>query len=69
MEIYTCPSCGQKYTLVYTGTVVPGGKEREDAYCPNCKVLVHSEMTSQCIHTEKVDDKGNIIYDRKKIVL
>lgn len=29
MEIYICPSCDQKYTLVYTDTVVPGGKERE----------------------------------------
>lgn len=66
MEIYTCNKCGQKYTLVYFGTIVPGGKEREDVYCPNCKVLVHSEMTSQCIQAEKVDDKGNIIYDRKK---
>ena len=46
------------YTLVYFGTIVPGGKEREDVYCPNCKVLVHSEMTSQCIQAEKVDDKG-----------
>lgn len=65
MKVYTCDKCGQKYIITYFGPVVPGGKEREYAYCPNCKVLVHSEMTSQCIHTEKVDDKGNIIYDRK----
>ena len=40
--------CGGFYVFSKFGGPFPGGKEREEEFCPHCKKLVFSEMTSSC---------------------
>ncbi len=47
MAEMTCEQCKATLDVGLFGTVYPGGKEREQAYCPLCGFLVHEEMTSQ----------------------
>lgn len=55
MEITTCKSCGKKYGYVVSDMKVPGGKEREYAYCPYCKSEGPSVLTSGWITTYKLE--------------
>lgn len=57
MEITTCKSCGRKYGYVVSDMKVPGGKERECAYCPYCKSEGPSVVTSGWITTYKLEDE------------
>jgi len=58
MKIIKCEKCGKEYAYEVWGTVYPGGKERETANCPYCGEVGYSEMTSQCISSYKLDEKG-----------
>lgn len=40
--------CGGFYVFSHFGGPFPSGKEREEEFCPHCKKLVYSEMTSGC---------------------
>lgn len=40
-----CDNCGAKIKVVERSMGVPGGKEREQAYCPQCRALVAEEVT------------------------
>ena len=40
--------CGGFYVFSHFGGSFPGGKEREEEFCPHCNKLVFSEMTSGC---------------------
>ena len=40
--------CGEFYVFSHFGGPFPGGKEREEEFCPHCQKLVFSEMTSGC---------------------
>lgn len=40
--------CGEFYVFNHFGGPFPGGKEREEEFCPHCQKLVFSEMTSGC---------------------
>jgi uncharacterized protein with PIN domain len=41
-----CEKCNTRLKIVETPMNVPGGKEREEAPCPNCGHIVASHMTS-----------------------
>ena len=60
-NIITCKQCGQIYGYELTGTVYPGGKDREEAICPYCNTVGYHKMTSQTIRSFKVDSAGNEI--------
>ena len=40
-----CPKCKAKLRIVERPMGVPGGKEKEQAYCPKCKELVSERIT------------------------
>ena len=61
MDIVKCGTCGKKYGYELVGTVYPGGKERETAYCPYCGAEGPSEMTSQFIHVSKLDENDKLL--------
>lgn len=42
-----CTQCEKFYVATRHGPVVPGGKEREEVFCPHCDHVAYSEMTSQ----------------------
>ena len=49
-----CPNCG---ALVYIHVMpmgVPGGKDKEEAYCPICGTLLYSAMTDGWFNTNVV---------------
>jgi hypothetical protein len=41
-----CEKCSTLLKIVETPMNVPGGKDREEAPCPNCGHIVASHMTS-----------------------
>lgn len=40
-----CKECGAKVKITERSMGVPGGKEKEQAYCPKCGALVAEHMT------------------------
>lgn len=63
MDIITRKKCGKQYAYEILETLY-SGKERETANCPYCGEVGYSEMTSQNISSNKLDQDGNPI--RKK---
>lgn len=47
-----CPKCGVRIKTSVRGMGVPGGKEREEGFCPVCSELVISEMTDGFVFVE-----------------
>lgn len=41
-----CENCKARLNIVEQPMNVPGGKDREEAECPNCEHVVASHMTS-----------------------
>tara|TARA_B100001093_G_C26506967_1_gene875804 strand:+ start:142 stop:321 length:180 start_codon:yes stop_codon:yes gene_type:complete len=41
-----CENCGIKLKIEEQPMNVPGGKDKEQAYCPECNHLVAEHMTS-----------------------
>ena len=59
MNIYTCPNCKAEVIVHELPMGVPGGKDREDAYCPSCGTVVTSIMTDGFVRTELADSETN----------
>lgn len=57
MYVVKCKKCGRKYGYRLSGQVVPGGKERETAFCPYCGEEGPSEVTSLILTVYKLDEK------------
>lgn len=51
-----CEKCGATVKVVETPMNVPGGKEREEGYCPKCSHIVASIMTSGFVRTFLVNE-------------
>jgi Zn finger protein HypA/HybF involved in hydrogenase expression len=49
-----CPSCHSKVKVIERPMGVPGGKEKEQGYCPKCNGLVAEFMTDGFINVELV---------------
>lgn len=52
-----CPVCGAFLRINETGELFPGGKEREEAYCPQCHSEVYSTMTSGFVTAVEITEK------------
>ncbi len=52
----TCPKCDAKLKIIERPMGVPGGKEKEQAYCPKCHELVAEHMTDGFIDARLIDD-------------
>ena len=57
MENLICTQCKRLFFYVVGDMGVPGGKERENIYCPYCNKENGSVMTSGFIYTYKEKDK------------
>lgn len=40
-----CPTCGAVIYIHVMPMGVPGGKDKEEAYCPICSTLLYTAMT------------------------
>lgn len=49
-----CPKCHLKVKVVERPMGVPGGKEKEQGFCPNCNEIVAEFMTDGFIDVELV---------------
>lgn len=56
-DIRSCQNCGKKYVVFNEGDCYPGGKEKEEIYCPWCRSLEGTQITSGHIRTQKFNDK------------
>lgn len=56
-----CPKCGVRLRTCVRGMGVPGGKEREEGFCPICGALVISEMTDGFVYVEVNSSGGFMI--------
>ena len=45
-DIRTCSQCGKQFEVRNEGDMFPGGKEKEEIYCPYCHTYNGSIMTS-----------------------
>jgi len=54
----TCPACGIRLRIVERPMGVPGGKDKEQAYCPKCNELVAEHMTDGFIHAYAVEPQS-----------
>ena len=52
----SCSKCGAKLKIVERPMGVPGGKEKEQAYCPRCHELVAEHMTDGFISAHLVEE-------------
>ncbi|WP_037246335.1 hypothetical protein [Rhodoferax saidenbachensis] len=53
-----CPTCAVRLQTRVRGMGVPGGKERENGFCPICGTLVISEVTDGFVEVELVSSGG-----------
>lgn len=67
-DIYTCPNCPELFRVVYLSGTFPGGKERENINCPNCRTTVDSEVTSAVLSTKALTagEKAEYLASAKK---
>ncbi len=58
MEEYTmgCKKCGHTFLVRVTTMNVPGGKEKEEIYCPYCGEENGVRMTSGFVYTFKIEE-------------
>ena len=54
-ESKLCPGCNARVRVVEFPMGVPGGKDREQAYCPVCGALVDEMITDGFIRAELVE--------------
>lgn len=47
-----CPKCAVQLRIEVRSMGVPGGKDREEGFCPACGELVVSEMTDGFVYVE-----------------
>jgi len=55
-DIRTCKKCGKTYVVYNDGDHFPGGKEKEDIYCPWCHHFEGTLITSGSVRVEKVEE-------------
>lgn len=53
-----CKKCGAKVSITERSMGVPGGKEKEQAYCPKCGVLVAEHITDGFIDTSLISKES-----------
>jgi uncharacterized paraquat-inducible protein A len=51
-----CPKCDVKLQIIERPMGVPGGKEKEQAYCPKCHELVAEHMTDGFLDAHLIND-------------
>lgn len=51
----TCENCQSKVHIIERSMGVPGGKEKEQAYCPVCGWLVAEHMTDGFIDATLIE--------------
>ena len=58
MEDYkmTCKKCEREFRVQVTTMNVPGGKEKEEIFCPYCGVENGYRMTSGFVYTYKIGE-------------
>lgn len=56
MNITFCQKCSKKFHFNVTDMNVPGGKEREYLYCPYCKAVNGSHITSGFVESYIIKD-------------
>lgn len=58
MEDYTmtCKKCGREFRVQVTTMNVPGGKDKEEIFCPYCGEENGYRMTSGFVHTYKIEE-------------
>lgn len=61
VELYD--KCNGLFTWSRMGPVVPGGKEREEVYCPHCNDVKFSEMTSQFFFVRKATENEIVAWN------
>ena len=61
--ITKCSECGAKVRYWDNSMGVPGGKDREYAYCPNCNNVVGSIVTDGFVRAEIVNDEEQPSHD------
>lgn len=54
-----CKECGAKVRVTERPMGVPGGKEKEQAYCPKCHALVAQHMTDGFIDAHLIQDESD----------
>ncbi|MFP4132615.1 MAG: hypothetical protein ACLFRN_00315 [Halothece sp.] len=55
-DLIECPNCGVKLKVVETPMGVPGGKTREEAFCPKCRTVVANTVTDGFLDAYLVSD-------------
>jgi len=57
MEEYKaiCKKCGKEFLVQVTTMNVPGGKDKEEVFCPYCGEENGHHMTSGFVHTFKIE--------------
>lgn len=53
-----CDNCGAQVKIHEEPMGVPGGKEKEQAYCPKCNHLVAEHMTDGFIRATLISDES-----------
>lgn len=53
--IMTCSKCGKEFRVVVTTMGVPGGKDKEEIFCPYCHSEEGYRMTSGFVYTHKIE--------------
>jgi len=52
----SCSNCGAKLKIIERPMGVPGGKDKEQAYCPQCQKLVAEHMTDGFINAYLIEE-------------
>lgn len=60
MEEYKmdCSECKNTFIVQVTTMNVPGGKDKEEIYCPYCHAYNGYRMTSGFVYTHKIDNNS-----------
>ena len=54
-----CPKCDVELHILEQPMGVPGGKEKEQAYCPKCNTLAYECMTDGFLRVTVIDGDDN----------
>ena len=52
----TCKICGREFRVQVTTMNVPGGKDKEEIFCPYCGEENGYRMTSGFVNTYKIEE-------------
>ena len=52
----TCKKCGREFRVLVTTMNVPGGKDKEEIFCPYCGEENGYRMTSGFVYTYKIGE-------------